>query len=214
MSSKDYYIILGVQPTASADDIKRSYRRLALKYHPDKNPGDIIAEATFREILEAYEILSDAKKREDYHYKRLYTYNYKYKETTRATPQSILKEAVKLQQLVERADPFRINQDALLLQVAELINENNLSILEEEKQVSVNVQIMQVLLITCKPMHFQFYSQVHNKLMQIADENSKTILTNFYKSKQKENNWNKYKIIGAILLALLMCLAIFLVSKL
>lgn len=214
MSSKDYYIILGVQPTASADEIKRSYRRLALKYHPDKNPGDIIAEATFREILEAYEILSDAKKREDYHYKRLYTYNYKYKETTRATPQSILKEAVKLQQLVERADPFRVNQEALLLQVEELINENNLSILEEEKQVSVNVQIMQVLLIACKPMHFQFYSQVQNKLMQIADENSKTILTNFYKSKQKENNWNKYKIIGAILLALLMCMAIFLVSKL
>lgn len=214
MSSKDYYIILGVKPTASADEIKRSYRRLALKYHPDKNPGDIIAEATFKEIVEAYEILSDAKKREDYHYKRLYTYNYKYKETPKATPQSILKEAVKLQQLVEKADPFRMNQEALLLQVEEVLNENNLSILKEEKQVSVNVKIIQALLIACEPMHFQFYFQVHNKLMQIADENSKKMLANFYSSKQKENNWNKYKVIGAIVLALLMCLAIFLVSKL
>lgn len=214
MSSKDYYIILGVKPTASVDEIKRSYRRLAFKYHPDKNPGDVIAEATFREIAEAYEILSDAKKREDYHYKRLYTYNYKFKESPRATPKSILKDALKLQQLVERADPFRMNQDALLLQVEEVLNENNLAILEEEKQIPMNTQIIEALLIACRPMHFQFYSQAHNKLMQIEDDSSKQMLTNFYKSKQKENNWNKYKVIGAVLLALLMCLAIFLVSKL
>jgi curved DNA-binding protein CbpA len=75
MSSKNYYIILGVKPMASADEIKRSYRRLAFKYHPDKNPDDLLSEATFREIAEAYEILSDPKKREDYHYKNLYTHN-------------------------------------------------------------------------------------------------------------------------------------------
>lgn len=214
MSSKDYYMILGVQPTASADEIKRSYRRLALKYHPDKNPGDIIAEATFREIAEAYEILSDAKKREDYHYKRFYTNNYKYKNTPKATPQSILKEAVKLQQLVERADPFRMNQDALILQAEEVLNANNLSILKEEKQVSVNTQIINALLIACKPMHFQFYSQVHDKLMQLADEHSMQMIVSFYRTKQKDSNWNKYKVIGAIVLALLMCLTIYLISKL
>ncbi|QEC65931.1 hypothetical protein FRZ67_00915 [Panacibacter ginsenosidivorans] len=214
MSSKDYYIILGVKPTASADEIKRSYRRLAFKYHPDKNPGDIIAEAAFKEIVEAYEILSDAKKREDYHYKRFYTYNYQYKNEPKATPESILKDAVKLQQLVERADPFRMNQDALLFQAEDVLNENNLAILKEEKQLSVNAQIINALLIACKPMHFSFYLKVHEKLIQLPDENSKQVLTNFYKSKQKENNWNKYKVIGAIVLALLMCLVIFLISKL
>ncbi len=60
-ASKDYYQILGVKPEASPEEIKRSYRRLALKYHPDKNPGDTIAEAAFKEIAEAYEILSDSK---------------------------------------------------------------------------------------------------------------------------------------------------------
>jgi molecular chaperone DnaJ len=214
MSSKDYYIILGVKPTASADEIKRSYRRLALKYHPDKNSGDIIAEATFREIVEAYKVLSDAKKREDYHYKKFYTYNYQYKEAERATPQSILKDSVKLQELVERADPFRVNQDALLLQVQEVLNENNLAILEEEKQLSANTQIIHALLIACKPMHFSFYLKVHDKLMQLADDSSKQVLINFYKSKQKEDQWSRYKVIGAIALALLMCLAIFLISKL
>ncbi|CAN5389367.1 hypothetical protein BH10BAC2_BH10BAC2_44530 [soil metagenome] len=214
MSSKDYYIILGVKPTASAEEIKRSYRQLALKYHPDKNPGDIIAEATFTEIVEAYEILSDAKKREDYHSKRFYTYNYKYKEAANTTPQSILKDALKLQQLVKKADPFRINQEALLLQLKELLNESNLAILEEYKQPSVNAQIVNALLIACQPMEFYFYTKIHDKLISISVDKDKAQLVLFYNAKRKEYKWDKYKITGAIILALLMCLAIFLISKL
>jgi len=63
---KDYYSILGVSKTASADDVKKAYRKLARKYHPDMNPGDRVAEAKFKEINEAYEILSDADKRKKY----------------------------------------------------------------------------------------------------------------------------------------------------
>src|SRR5690349_13013746 len=100
MSSKDYYQLLRVKPNASPEEIKRSYRRLALKYHPDKNPNDPLAEAVFKEIAEAYDVLSDEKKREDYHYKRFYTYNYKYATAPTVTPQSILDDAIKLQKLV------------------------------------------------------------------------------------------------------------------
>ncbi|MCA1993961.1 MAG: DnaJ domain-containing protein, partial [Coleofasciculus sp. S288] len=63
---KDYYTILGVSKTASADDIKKSFRRLARKYHPDMNPGDKQAEARFKEVSEAYEVLSDPEKRRKY----------------------------------------------------------------------------------------------------------------------------------------------------
>lgn len=63
---KDYYTILGVSKTASADEIKKTFRRLARKYHPDMNPGDKQAEARFKEVSEAYEVLSDTEKRQKY----------------------------------------------------------------------------------------------------------------------------------------------------
>ena len=62
----EYYEILGVSKTATADEIKKSYRKLALKFHPDKNPDNVEAEAKFKKISEAYAVLSDAKKRQEY----------------------------------------------------------------------------------------------------------------------------------------------------
>lgn len=66
MSKKDFYSILNVSRSATDEEIKKSYRKLAMKYHPDKNPGDKKSEDTFKEITEAYEVLSDAKKRQMY----------------------------------------------------------------------------------------------------------------------------------------------------
>ena len=66
MAKKDYYEVLGVPRGASKDDIKKAYRKLAIKYHPDKNPGDKSAEDRFKEATEAYEILADEKKRQAY----------------------------------------------------------------------------------------------------------------------------------------------------
>ena len=67
MSTKrDYYEVLGVSKNASDDEIKKAYRKLAIKYHPDKNPGDKEAEAKFKEINEAHDVLSDKQKRARY----------------------------------------------------------------------------------------------------------------------------------------------------
>lgn len=66
MDYKDYYKILGVERKASAGDIRSAYRKLAMKYHPDKNPGDKKAEDKFKDINEAYQVLSDDKKRARY----------------------------------------------------------------------------------------------------------------------------------------------------
>ena len=70
---KDYYKILGVSRDASAEDIKKAYRRLARKHHPDVNPGDKSSEDRFKEIQEAHDILSDKKKRQMYDQFGFYT---------------------------------------------------------------------------------------------------------------------------------------------
>jgi molecular chaperone DnaJ len=66
MSKRDYYEVLGVARNASEDDLKKAYRRSAMKFHPDRNPGDTAAEAAFKECKEAYEVLSDANRRRMY----------------------------------------------------------------------------------------------------------------------------------------------------
>lgn len=66
MAKRDYYEVLGVSKTATKDEIKKGYRKLAIQYHPDKNPGDKEAENKFKEATEAYEILSDEQKRQIY----------------------------------------------------------------------------------------------------------------------------------------------------
>src|SRR5512137_2178776 len=69
MAKRDCYEVLGIERGTDADDIKKAYRKLALKYHPDKNPGDKSAEESFKEVTEAYEILKDSQKRQIYdHY--------------------------------------------------------------------------------------------------------------------------------------------------
>ena len=65
-AKRDYYEVLQVTRTATAEEVKRAYRKAALKFHPDKNPGDASAEAKFKECAEAYEVLSDTDKRARY----------------------------------------------------------------------------------------------------------------------------------------------------
>ncbi len=66
MAKQDFYELLGVPKTASAEDIKKAYRKLAMQYHPDRNPGEKAAEQKFKDISEAYDILKDDQKRAAY----------------------------------------------------------------------------------------------------------------------------------------------------
>jgi len=66
MAKRDYYDVLGVNKNASPEELKSAYRKLAVKYHPDKNPDDKVAEDKFKEASEAYGILSDKSKKENY----------------------------------------------------------------------------------------------------------------------------------------------------
>src|ERR1700751_4428911 len=67
MAKQDYYATLGVARDASQDDLKRAYRKLAMQYHPDRNPGDKQAETRFKEVNESYDVLKDDQNRSPYH---------------------------------------------------------------------------------------------------------------------------------------------------
>lgn len=66
MAKRDYYEVLGVSKTATDDEIKKAYRKIAIKYHPDRNPGNAEAEEKFKEAAEAYDVLHDPQKRQQY----------------------------------------------------------------------------------------------------------------------------------------------------
>src|SRR6202022_4667695 len=75
-TKKDYYKLLGVPRKASAKDIRTAFRKLARKYHPDLNPGDKSAEEKFKQLQEAYDVLSDSKKRQMYDQHGFYSDNF------------------------------------------------------------------------------------------------------------------------------------------
>jgi molecular chaperone DnaJ len=214
MASKDYYRILGVWPAASPEEIKRSYRRLAVKYHPDKNPDDILAEATFKEIAEAYDILSDAKKREEYHYKHFYTHDYKYPQSE-PTPQSILNDTFQLKNLVEKVNPFSLNRDALFFQLQQLLSEDNLMLLQRENQPAINRQILEALLRIGMPLNYNFIEEIEDKLVFLVDGDTylENKVTNFLNQQRRKDKWSRYKIVVAIFVAIMLCLIIFLAGR-
>lgn len=86
MSFKNYYIILGVKNTASSEEIKQAFRKLAKQYHPDKNHGNNSAEEFFKEVQEAYSVLSDYEKRKNYDLKFAYANTYQQVKNKNHTP--------------------------------------------------------------------------------------------------------------------------------
>lgn len=82
-TEKNYYLVLGVTHTAKADEIKKAYRMLALKHHPDKNQGDKESEERFKEIQEAYQVLSDSEKRIRYDAAKIWNFSFSYYQAVR-----------------------------------------------------------------------------------------------------------------------------------
>src|SRR5688572_7637037 len=111
MPEKDYYKILDLPSTASQQDIKKAYRKLAMVYHPDKNAGNGLAAAHFLAIQEAYEVLSDPDRRSRYSQQRWYRQGSRNRSDEPLTPKMILQKSRQLNRYISTLDSSRIDQD-------------------------------------------------------------------------------------------------------
>ncbi len=132
-----------------------------------------------------------------------------------ATPQSILNDTIHLKKLVEKANTFRLNQDALFFQLQQILSGDNLLLLQNENQSNINTQILEALLRICKPLNYNFVEEIEDRLMFLADGDNylENKVNDFLHQQRRKDKWSRYKIVVAIVVAILLCLVIFFIGN-
>lgn len=166
----NYYKILGVTSTASQEEIKRAYRVLAVKYHPDKNFGDKASEERFKEISESYIILSDIAKRNAYDYSIGYQKSYRSTMsgagvTTSATYLMLFKN---IKNKVFNSGGY-VNEYALFKVIDDVLTDRTIEFLIKSDDVYTNNLIIDEILVSCIFLNTEYKAKIHSKLLCLAD---------------------------------------------
>jgi len=188
---KDYYKILNINRDASIEEIKRSYRQLALKYHPDRNNGDKNYEEIFKSVTEAYTVLIDFDKRKKYDSERFQESNKQTnsQEKSEITPATFLKIFNDIKNTLLQAQPSAINAFKLYETLKELLSDYNISFLVKNATPEMNKMIVNEILICSSFIHESAYEILQPKLLILAQGNGILINTiKSYKQKTKEQN--------------------------
>jgi molecular chaperone DnaJ len=212
MQLKDYYKILRVHPTASETVIKKAFRQLALQFHPDKNPGNLIAEAHFKEIQEAYQVLVDPVQREEYNYKRWYNRSIGKKYTEKAlTPTAILDECKKINKYLASVNIFQLDYLSLNHHLHDLLSEEAIALLRQYNDMDANKNIVSELLASAHTLPLIYAEPFAEKLKVVAgvDEGLKEMIRLFLQNHRRRYWWKKHQLIIITAITLLLCLGIF-----
>jgi len=216
MFPKDYYKILEISATATQKEIKTSYRKLAQRYHPDKNQGNPISEAYFREVREAYGILSNPRQRESYNYERwVHRGTGKKFRGPAFTPESILQDILSTRKYLSTVDMFQMNQEALYFHLKEILSDHNLVVLHECKNERVNQQILHEIIAAAQPLHFSLAEILGERLMKFAADDLGMIhqVKKYVDHARRNEQWEKYKIPLTLLATLLISFLIFYLGR-
>lgn len=213
MITKDYYRILEVKPTAGTDEIRKAYRALALRFHPDKNADNPFAATRFREIKEAWEVLGDKKKREAWHY-QYYNAYHKTNTITAISADDVLQQSIRLFKKYSSQDPFRINQDMLYAQIVQVLNPRHITLLQQTGDVHANSAVVSNILQSTYLLSYTAVREVSALLQSITPVMPETeaAIQNCLSEKKNQWLWNRYKIPAAILIAGIL-IAVMLLSK-
>ncbi len=208
MSQKNYYQVLHVSPQATAAEIKTAYRKLAVKYHPDKNKGNTFTESIFKEINEAYSVLSNPQKRILYNAAGTFATPPKRSQQQRVvSSQTLLQEAFRVKMIVEKSSMLRINRDALLFKVQALLSDHHLNILLLENNKHFIHQYVQQVMICLQPLSFQSIQPFLQQLNKLATTDKAMLqrIDAFYKAKKEDDLWHRYKFFIVLAIAIFLC---------
>lgn len=217
MAVKDYYKILEVKPSAREDEIKKSFRRLALQYHPDVNNGEKHADAWYREIQEAYEVLTDPNKKSNYLQERwlLKSKGLPFEDTTPLTPAFIELKFRSLRQSVAYMDHYRMSQDQLKLEILAICCDQNLDALLTEPDESINGKILQHIIFCVSPLDFKYlnlFLPILNRIAGTSRNNQETV-KDWYKNRKQSYYWEKNQWWIFLLITLMACFIIFFLTR-
>ena len=217
MSVKDYYAILQIPPHASLPEIKNAYRRLAKLYHPDKSGNDPAATARFKNICEAYEVLSSAGKKNQYLQDRWYAKasGQSFEEVSTATATDILKQCLQLNRQVSSMDPFRINRESIAKMIVQVLSDEAIDTLRAEGSPAMTEQVFELLLPCVEILGHPAQAPVMAQLYKLAgnDTNLQIPIHRVLHQSKMQSRWNKAKPLLALLVTALLCLFIYLVSR-
>jgi curved DNA-binding protein CbpA len=212
---KDYYQILQIESHSNLAEIKQAFRRLAMIYHPDKNPNDKYAEVQFNEIKEAYEVLTNPVKKENYLQQRWYNQSIGKRRTAGAiTPVAVLKLVLELEQYVSRLDAHRMSKEGLSGYIDELLSTHTIEKLKQFNEPAINRQIVASTLSAMQPLTIKFLGKLTGRLETLADdEASLQRIKNFLKSRKRAFLWERYKVAVIILFTVFICLLIYFTGR-
>lgn len=215
MMPKDHYRTLGIAPNASLKEIKKAYRSLAHRFHPDKNPDNSFAVQHFHEIQEAYKILSDDKARKRFDEARYFAGLSAKKDPVVITGGWILKQTQQLKTHMSNVDSYRMNHSALHDYILLLLSDSHLAVLEQEQNAVTNQQITEEILTAIRNIRFEYFSDLMQRmsLLAVNDKALQQRLSHEYLRRRKEDRGERLLPIIVIVITLLLCFVMYLYSQ-
>ncbi len=214
MALKDYYHLLHVPAGATVLEIRKAFRKLAMEYHPDKHQNNKEYTSLFREIQEAYSVLSDPQKREVYHYQRWLEKSMGHELDTALDADQILLLFTKTEQYLATVDWYRTSNDALLTPLLEL-SENRIATIKRSSDDKAGHTALDLALRCAARLSSRGIPALMDRLKELLctyPEKEMAWQTLLEKTKKKEKI-DSAKVPLIILVTLILCLGFFLLTR-